>query len=166
MPYPSHGVLGTASLPVSVRRRLSGGEGACVRAVGLGVMSHRRLAFLHISSRVLRRRLRTYGWSWGAGRPAWLPMWPPPRQLHAAALPRLLAGPVDQPLEGGLCPGPRSELPELRVGPALPPLFLGGAVALSGGLGVGGCGGIVGTGGTAGPGGVLVVLLCSSQSCV
>ena len=77
---------------------------------------------------------------------------PPPRRLEAAVLHRPLAGPVDQALEGGLCPGPLSQHPELRVGPALPPLSLGGAV------GVGGSGGVVGTGGGGGPGGVLVVL--------
>ena len=32
-------------LPVSVRRRLRGGEGVCVHGVGLWVMSHRRLPF-------------------------------------------------------------------------------------------------------------------------
>ena len=31
---------------------------------------------------------------------------PPPRRLEAAVLHRPLAGPVDQALEGGLCPGP------------------------------------------------------------
>ena len=82
----------------------------------------------------------------------------PPRLLEAAVLQPPLAGPVDQALEGGLFPGPRSQLPELRVGPALPPLSLGGAVALGGGVGVGGCDGVVGTGGSGGPGGVLVVL--------
>ena len=50
---------------------------------------------------------------------------PPPRRLEAAVLHRPLAGPVDQALEGGLSPGPLSQLPELRVGPALPPLSLG-----------------------------------------
>ena len=57
---------------------------------------------------------------------------PPPRRLEAAVLRRPLAGPVDQALEGGLCPGPLSQVPELRVGPAPPPLSLGGAVALGG----------------------------------
>ena len=82
----------------------------------------------------------------------------PPRRLEAAVLRRPLAGPVDQALEGGLCPGPLSQLPELRVGPAPPPLSLGGAVALGGGVGVGGCDAVVGTGGGGGPGGFLVVL--------
>ena len=50
----------------------------------------------------------------------------PPRQLEAAVLHRPLAGPVDQVLEGGLCPGPLSQLPELRVGPVPQPLSLGG----------------------------------------
>ena len=62
-----------------------------------------------------------------------------PRQPEAAVLHRPLAGPVDQALEGGLSPGPLSQLPELRVGPALPPLSLGGAAVLGGGVGVGGC---------------------------
>ena len=83
---------------------------------------------------------------------------PPPRRPAAAVLHRPLAGLVDQALERGLSPGPLSQLPELRVGPALPPLSLGGAAVLDGGLGVGGCDGVVGTGGGGGPGGFLVVL--------
>ena len=66
---------------------------------------------------------------------------PPPRRPEAAVLHRPLAGPL-----------------ELRVGPALPPLSLGGAAVLGGGVGVGGCDGVVGTGGGGGPGGFLVVL--------
>ena len=54
---------------------------------------------------------------------------PPPRRLGAAVLRQPLAGPADQALEGGLCPGPLPQLPELRVGPAPPPLSLGEAVA-------------------------------------
>ena len=77
---------------------------------------------------------------------------PTPRRLEAAVLHRPLAGPVDQALEGGLCPGPLSQLPELRVGPALPPLSLGGAALVGGGVGVGGCDRFVGTGGGGGPG--------------
>ena len=49
---------------------------------------------------------------------------PPPRRLEAAVLRRPLAAPVDQVLEGGLCPGPLSQLPRLRVDPAPPPLSL------------------------------------------
>ena len=79
---------------------------------------------------------------------------PHPRRPEAAVLHR----PVDQALEGGLSPDPLSQLPELRVGPALPPLSLGGAAVLGGGVGVGGCDGVVGTGGGGGPGGFLVVL--------
>ena len=75
------------------------------------------------------------------------PWHPPPSRLEAAVLRRFLAGPVDQTLKGGLCPGPVLQLPELRVGPALPPLSLGRAVALGGGVGVGGCDGVAGTGG-------------------
>ena len=82
----------------------------------------------------------------------------PPRGLEAAVLHRLLAGTVHQALEGGLCPGTLSHLPELRSGPALPPLSQDGAVALGGEVGMGGCDGVVGTGGGGGPGGVLVVL--------
>ena len=63
---------------------------------------------------------------------------PSPRRLEAAVLHRPLAGPVDQALEGGLCPGPLSQLRELRVGPAPPLLSLGGAAFLGGGVGVGG----------------------------
>ena len=81
-----------------------------------------------------------------------------PRRPEAAVLHRPLAGPMDQDLEGGLTPGPLSQLPELRVGPALPPLFLGGPAVFGGGVGVGGCDGVVGTGGGGGPGGFLVVL--------
>ena len=77
---------------------------------------------------------------------------PSPRRLEAAVLHRPLAGPVDQVLEGGVCPGPLLQLPELRVGPALPPLSIGGAVALGGGMGVGVRGGVMGTGGGSGPG--------------
>ena len=83
---------------------------------------------------------------------------PAPRRPEAAVLHRPLAGPMDQALEGGLSPGPLSQLPELRVGPALPPLSLGGPAVLGGGVGVGGCDGVVGTGGGGGPGGFLVVL--------
>ena len=83
---------------------------------------------------------------------------PPPRRPEAAVLHRPLAGPMDQALEGGLSLGPLSQLPELRVGPALPPLSLGGPAVFGGGVGVGGCDGVVGTGGGGGPGGFLVVL--------
>ena len=38
------------------------------------------------------------------------------------------------------------------MGPALPPLSMGGAVALGGGVGVGWCGGVMGTGGGGSPG--------------
>ena len=82
----------------------------------------------------------------------------PPRRPEAAVLHRPLAGPMDQALGGGLSPGPLSQLPELRVGPALPPLSLGGPAVLSGGVGVGRCDGVPGTGGGGGPGGFLVVL--------
>ena len=44
------------------------------------------------------------------------------------------------------------------MGPALPPLSLGGAAVLGRGVGVGGCVGVVGTGRGGGPGGFLVVL--------
>ena len=81
---------------------------------------------------------------------------PPP--AGGGSSPPTPARPVDQALEGGLSPGPLSQLPELRVGPALPPLSLGGAAVLGGGVGVGGCDGVVGTGGGGGPGGFLVVL--------
>ena len=63
---------------------------------------------------------------------------PPPRRPEAAVLQRPLAGPVDQALEEGLSPGPLLQLAGLRVGPALPPLSLGGAAVLGGGVGVGG----------------------------
>ena len=82
----------------------------------------------------------------------------PPRRPEAAVLHRFLAGPMDQALEGGLSLGPLSQLPELRVGPALRPLSLGGSAVLGGGVGVGWCDAVVGTGGGGGPGGFLVVL--------
>ena len=82
----------------------------------------------------------------------------PARRPEVAVLHRPLAGSMDQALEGGLSPGPLPQLPELRVGPALPPLFLGGPAVLGGGVGVGGCDVVVGTGGGGGPGGFLVVL--------
>ena len=53
-------------LPLSVRRRLRGGQGVSLCGVGLELMSHRRLPSLCVAWRVSRRRLRTYGWSWGA----------------------------------------------------------------------------------------------------
>ena len=158
---------------VSVRRRLWGGKSVCVCGVGLW-MSHRQMPSRCVSWRVFLRRLRTYEWSWGAGRlPGWTPRgWSasasmashaacgifPSHRLEAAVLHRTLAGPVDQALEGRLCPGPLSQLPELRVGPAPPPLSLGGAAVLGGGVGVRGCDGVVGTGGGGGPGGFHVVL--------
>ena len=83
---------------------------------------------------------------------------PHPRRPEAAVLYQPLAGPVDQALEGGLSPDPLSQLPELRVGQALPPLSLGGAAVLGGGVGVGGCDGVVRTGGAGGPGGFPVLL--------
>ena len=85
---------------------------------------------------------------------------PPPRRPEAAVFHRPLAGPVDQALQGGLSPGPLWQLPELRVGPALHPLSLGGAAVLGGGVGVGGCDGVLGTGGGGGPGGFLRGLYC------
>ena len=66
--------------PVSVRRRLWGGEGVCACGAGLWVMSHRRMPSRRASWRVSRRRLRTYGWSWGAGR---LRGWTPFRHPHS-----------------------------------------------------------------------------------
>ena len=83
---------------------------------------------------------------------------PPSRRPEAAVLHRPLAGPVDQALKGGLSLGPASQLPELRVGPALPPLSLGGAAVLGGGVGVGGRDRVLGTGRGGGPGEFLVVL--------
>ena len=83
---------------------------------------------------------------------------PAPHRLEAAVLHRPLAGPPNQALEGGLCPGPLSQLPELRVGRAPPPLSLGGAAILGAGVDVGGCDGVVGTGGGGGPEGFLIVL--------
>ena len=160
--------------PVSVRRRLWGAEGVCVCGAWLWVMSHRRMLSRCVSWRVSRnapediRVVLGRGEFWG-----WTPRgWSasasmashgacgihPPRRPEAAVFHRPLAGPMDQALEGGLSPGPLSQLPELRVGPALPPLSLAGPAVLGGGVGVGGCEGVVGTGGGGGPGGFLVVL--------
>ena len=83
---------------------------------------------------------------------------PPARRLEAAVPRQPLAGPVDQALEQGLCPGQPSELPELRVGPEPPPLSLGGVAALGEGVGVGRCDVVVGTGGRGRPGGFLEIL--------
>ena len=66
-------------------------------------------------------RIGQHGFPWGLRHP-------PCCRLEAAVLHRPLLGPVDQALEGGLCPDPLSQLPELRVGTAPPPLSLGGAV--------------------------------------
>ena len=158
-------------LPVSMRRRLWGGEGVCVRGVGLGVMFHRHLPSRHISWRVSRRRLRAYGWSWGAGRLGGVNslglerigqhgfpcgLWhPAPRRLFSADP---LRGRWTRPSRKGSARAQLRKLPELRVGRALPPLSLGGAVALGGGVGVGGCDGVVGTGGGGVPGRFPVVL--------
>ena len=90
-------------------------------------------------------RINQHGLRYGLWHPA-------PHRLEAAAFRRPLAGLVDQALEGGLCPGPLSQLPELHVGPALSALSMGWAVALGGGVGVGVCGGVMGTGAVAGPG--------------
>ena len=162
------------SVSVSVLRCLWCAEGVGVRGVWLGVMSPRRLLSRRVSWRASRRRRRTYRWSWRAGRlRGWTPWGSsasvsmafhaacgihPPRRLEAAVLRRPVAGPVDRALEGGLCPGPLSQLSELRVGPALRPLSLGGALALGRGVGVCGCDGAVGTGGGGGSGGFRVVL--------
>ena len=81
------------------------------------------------------------------------PRWPEPTVLR-----ELSAGPVDQALEGGRCPGPLQQLSQLRVGPALPPWSFGGSLALGIGMGVGARCGVAGTGGGSGPGGILVVL--------
>ena len=54
-------------LPVSVRPHLLGGERVSGCGAGLEMMSHSRLLSLPVSCRLSRRRLRTYGWSWGAG---------------------------------------------------------------------------------------------------
>ena len=83
-----------------------------------------------------------------------------PRRLEAAVLHRPLAGPVDQALEGGLCLGPFSQLPELRVGPGPPPMSLGWTTVFGGGVGMVGCDGVVATGSGGGAGDFLVVLCC------
>ena len=85
---------------------------------------------------------------------------PSPRCPESAGLRRLSVGPADQALEGVLCLGPFSQLRQLRVGPALPPHPMGGAVALGGGVSVGvvASGGVMGTGCSGGAGGVLIFL--------
>ena len=161
--------------PVSVRRCLWGGEwGVCVRGWALGDVPQADAVLLCLLEglpqapediRVVLGRGEVAGLdSQGVERigqhgfPCGL-RHPPPRRLEGAVLRRPLAGPVDQALEGGLCPGPLSQLPELCVGPALPPLSLGGAAVLGGGVGVGQRDGVVGNGGGGGPEGFLVVLL-------
>ena len=160
--------------PVSVRGRLWGGEGVCVCGAGLSgdvpqadavllclleglpqapqdirvVLGRREVA--GVDSQGVER-IGQHGFPCGLRQQ-------PPRRPVAVVLHRPLAGPMDQALEGRLSPGPVSQLPELRVGPALPPLSLGGPAVLAGGVGVGGCDGVVGTGGAGGPGGFLVVL--------
>ena len=156
-PAPVVCVLWVLLVPAPGRLRC--GDGVCVYGVGLGVMSQRRIPSLHVFWKPCGRRLRTYRMERISQQGFPCGLWHPTRRrLEAAVLRRPLAGPVDLTLEGGLCPGPLSQLPELRVGPALPPLALGRAVALRGGVGVGVCGGIMGPGGGGGPGGVLVVL--------
>ena len=160
--------------PVSVRRRLWGGERVCLCGAGLWVMSHRQMPSRCVSWRVSRGCLRTYEWSWGAERlRGWTPRgWSasasmashaacgihPPAGRRRQFSTDLLRGRWTRPSREGSPLGPLSQLPELRVGPALPPLSLGGPAVLGGGVGVGGCDGVVGTGGGGGPGGFLVVL--------
>ena len=159
--------------PVSVRRRLWGGGGVCVRAPALGDVPQADAVSLCLLEGlpqapedirvVLGRgevagsgsqgveRIGQHGFPCGMRHPH-------PRRLEAAVLHGPLVGLVDQALEGGLSPGPLSQLPELRVGPALPPLSLGRAAVLGGGVGVGGRDGVMGTGGGGRPGEFLVVL--------
>ena len=117
---------GLPQAPEDIRVVLGRGEVAGVDSQGVG-------------------RIGQYGFPCGLQRP-------PPRRPEAAVLHRPLAGPMDQALEGGLSPGPLLRLPELRVGPALPPLSLGVPAVLGGGVGVAGCDGVVGTGGGGSPG--------------
>ena len=160
-------------LPVSVRRRLWVARGVCLWDWAWGdvpqasAFSSRLLEGLQQAPEDIRvvpgrgevagveslgvERIGQHGFPCG--------LWhPPPRRLEAAVLRQPHAGPVDQAFEGELCPGPLSQLPELLLGPAPPPLSLGGAVALGRRAGVGGRVGVVGTCGSGGPGGFLVVL--------
>ena len=84
--------------PVSVRRRLWGGEGVCACGAGLWVMSHRRMPSRRASWRVSRRRLRTYGWSWGAGR---LRGWTPRGWSASASMASHAACGIHPPAAGG-----------------------------------------------------------------
>ena len=76
---------------------------------------------------------------------------------------RLPVGPADQALEGELRAGPLPQLPQLRVGLALPPRSRGGSVALGVGVvvgaGVGVRRGVVGPSGGGGPGGVRLLVV-------
>ena len=169
----TQGSWGAEERPVSVRRRLWGGEDVCVRGWALGDVPQADAVLLCLLEGLLQApediqvvlgRGEVAGMDFQGvecigqhGFPCGL-RHPPPRLPEAAVLHRPLAGPVDHALKRGSCPGPLSQLPELRVGLALPPLSLGRAAVLGGGVGVGGCDGVVGTGGGGGPGGFLVVL--------
>ena len=82
------------------------------------------------------------------------------RRLESTVLRRSSAGLADQALEGGLHLGPLVQLPQLPVGPALPPRSTGRSVGLGVGVGAGIAvrGGVMETGGSCGSGGVLVVV--------
>ena len=129
--FSSHLLEGLLQAPEDIRVVLGRGEVAGLDSLGV-------------------ERIGQHGFQCG--------LWHLPLRLEAAVLHRPLAGPVDQALQGRLYRGPLSQLPELRVGPALPPLSLGAAMALGAGVGAGGCGGVVGTGGGGRPGGVLLGL--------
>ena len=158
--------------PASVRRRLWVGGGLCVRGWALGDVPQADAVSLRLLEGLMQApediqvvlgrgevaEVDSQGvWRIGQhGIPCGL-RHPPPCWLEAAVLHRPLAGPVDQALEAELSSGPLSQLPELTVGPAQPPLSLGGAAVLGRGVGLGGCDGVVGTGVGGGPGGFLVV---------
>ena len=143
------------------------GESVYARCSALGDVPQ-ACASCPISWRVSRRRLGTYGWSWGAERlPGSTPWeWSASSSIasHAACgihppagwRRRFFADPLR-----GRWTRPSREAPPgatFAAPPAPPPLPLGPAVALGGGVDVGGCNGVVGTAYGGGPGGFFVVL--------
>ena len=122
-------------------------------------MSHRRMLSRCVSWRVSRRRLRTYGWSWGAGRfRGWTP-----RGWSASASMASHAACGIHPLRGRWTRPSREGSPRAHFRSSQSSVWVQRCFTVPGrgrGLGrrSGGYDGVVGTGGGGGPGGFLVVL--------